>query len=372
MFVLYCALSVIWSDYPDVAFKRWIKSLGDYVMILIVLTDREPSNAIKQVLARVGFLLLPLSVLLIKYYPDLGRSYAAHWEGTQYFVGVAADKNMLGMTCLFFGLAASWRFLQELTGSSRVKILLVHGTILGMALWLLYMANSITSLSCFVLTTGLMAGHMFLKMARRPGIVHLMTIVVLMGCFSVLFVNAGGGLLKTMGRDPTLTGRTEIWGHLLDLSENPIVGTGFESFWLGKRLERLWAIPSLNHINEAHNGYLELYLNLGWVGLTLLAIVIVTGYSNVVRLLSRDPEAGRLRLAYLVAAAAYNFTEAAIRTADLMWIALLLAVFAVPKARVPGVSDKRLRVETRLATEPVEETVLELSSYDNHDPARYF
>ena len=80
VFLLYCVLSVLWSDYPEVAFKRWIKAIGDTVMVLIVLTDPEPTAAIKRLLARAGFLLIPPSILLIKYYPSLGRGYSP-WTG---------------------------------------------------------------------------------------------------------------------------------------------------------------------------------------------------------------------------------------------------------------------------------------------------
>src|SRR2546422_3284704 len=75
-FFFYCAVSVFWSDYPDVAFKRWTKALGNLVMVLVVLTDPHPSAAVKRLLARSGFLLIPLSFLLVKYYPDLGRGYS--------------------------------------------------------------------------------------------------------------------------------------------------------------------------------------------------------------------------------------------------------------------------------------------------------
>src|SRR5712691_1045106 len=74
IFFAYCLVSVLWSDYPLGAFKRWTKALGDLVMVLVVLTDPEPTGALKRLLARPGFVLLPLSILLIKYYPNLGRA----------------------------------------------------------------------------------------------------------------------------------------------------------------------------------------------------------------------------------------------------------------------------------------------------------
>src|ERR1041384_252532 len=63
LYFLYCAASICWSDYPDVAAKRWIKAVGDVVMIAIVLTEAHRITAIKRLMARVAFLLIPLSVL---------------------------------------------------------------------------------------------------------------------------------------------------------------------------------------------------------------------------------------------------------------------------------------------------------------------
>jgi exopolysaccharide production protein ExoQ len=338
LFVSYCAVSILWSDYPDVAFKRWIKSLGDYVMVLIVLTDADRLWAVKRVFARVGFLLLPISVLLIKYYPDLGRAYARHWEGTVFYVGVAADKNMLGMTCLVFGLGSAWRFLHELRREKEVRnkgTVIAHGVIIVMALWLFWMSDSMTSLSCFVLGTGLMTATLFLKPGRKHAVVHVLVAAILCFCFCVLFLNLGDSLLRTMGRNPTLTGRTELWDRLLGMTPNPIVGAGFESFWLGSRLEKLWS-DYWWHPNESHNGYLEIYLNLGWAGLVLLAGVVVSGYRNVIRMFNQDPEFGRLCIAIFVIGVAYNFTEAATRTMSLVWIAFLMALIVIPKTPVPS------------------------------------
>jgi O-antigen ligase len=346
IFLAYCLLSIAWSDFPDVAFKRWIKFVGDHVMVMIVLTDLDRLRAIKQVFARVSFLLLPLSILFIKYYPDLGRGYS-RWEGKVSYTGVSTDKNMLGMACLIFGLASLWCLLQELRErglSLRNLPMIAHAVVVGMTLWLLLLVNSMTSLSCFLLAGSVMVATSLGKTARRPGRVHVMVVTVLVISFAVLFLNLGSFLLSAMGRDPSLTGRTDIWATALRLAPNPILGAGFESFWLGKRLEAIWEIYWFHPI-ESHNGYIETYLNLGWAGVVLLAFVMLTGYRNVVTLLQRDPEAGRLRLAYFIVGVAYNFTEAAIHTMSLVWIAFILSIIALPEPAAAKSPVSKARAE---------------------------
>jgi len=365
LFVLYCAMSIMWSDFHEVAAKRWIKSLGDYVMILIVLTDPNPFGALKRVLARAGFILLPLSVLLIKYYPDVGRAYPAHWEGTTYFVGVAADKNMLGMACLVFGLASLWRFLHEFRREKAERKrgpLLAHGVIVAMTIWLFWMANSITSLACFILASGLIVATSSPWVARRRMLVHVLVASVLCFCFCVLFLNLANFLIAAVGRNPTLTGRTELWAKVIDLTPNPLLGAGFESFWLGPRLLKLWDIYWWQP-NESHNGYLEVYVNLGWVGLALFAGAVLAGYRNVIKMLRTDPDAGRLRLAYLVIGLAYNLTEAAIRTMDLMWLAFLVALIAVPKAVAPQESPESVALTTYREAKSVDAIAEEIPAW---------
>ncbi len=95
-FLFFCLVSLLWSDYPDVGFKRWTKAVGDFVMVFIVLSERDPLAAIQRLLARTSYILIPLSVLLIKYYPDLGRQYG-YWLGEVYYVGVTTNKNTLGV-----------------------------------------------------------------------------------------------------------------------------------------------------------------------------------------------------------------------------------------------------------------------------------
>ena len=325
----YCLLSVFWSDYPLVALKRSTKAIGDLIMLLIVLTDCEPRSAVKRLLTRCGFLLIPLSVLLIEYYPGLGQGLGDGIEAPTY-TGVTTNKNFLGVICLIFGIASMWRFIAACRNSEfahRGRHLIAHGVLLGMVSWLLWMANSMTSLACFVLASGLIAITSLRAVGRRQVIVHLLVVAMVLIPFVTLFIGHGGGIFESMGRDPTLTGRTEIWDQLLHLSKNPLFGAGFESFWLGTRLEHIWI--TFPEINEAHNGYLEVFLNLGWIGLILLGIVIVTGYRSVMLELRRDVEMGYLKLAYLVGAVVYSLTEAGFRMMNPVWFLFLLAVIHV-------------------------------------------
>lgn len=329
LFFSYCAVSAIWSDYPDVAFRRWVKGLGDVVMVLVVLTDANPSAAIKRLLARVGLVLLPASVLLIKYYPDLGRAYTpefGYWQAM--YTGVTPSKNSLGGLALIFGLAAVWQLtdlFQDKESSNRRRRILVQVTILGIVSWIFWTANSITSLSCFLLGAAVIIITRVWPRFRRPILVHTLVLAVL--CSSIFAVFIAPDLLSVVGRDPTLTGRTQIWTVVLDMPVNRAIGTGFESFWLGERMQRIWNLWWW-HPNEAHNGYIEVLLNLGWIGICLLALVLLKGYRSVIFALRRHRSIASLELAYLLAAVIYSFTEAGFRMLGLIWIFLLLAITA--------------------------------------------
>jgi O-antigen ligase len=157
-----------------------------------------------------------------------------------------------------------------------------------------------------------------------------------------IFVDTMGTLISSLGRNTTLTGRTAIWSAVLSMHTNVLFGTGFESFWLGSRLQSMWAIIGYG-LQEAHNGYIELYLNLGWVGLLLLGYMTVNGYRRAVAVLSYDSYAGRLRLALITAALIYSLTEAGFRIMNPIWVPFLLAITVVPS----GVSqEERARSET--------------------------
>ena len=99
----YCLVSVLWSEYPYVGFKRWIRSSGDIVMVLVILSDRDWLAARKKILAWPAFLLLPLSILFIRYYPQLGRAFG-QWVYAMSWTGVSSTKNGLGAVSMVWDL----------------------------------------------------------------------------------------------------------------------------------------------------------------------------------------------------------------------------------------------------------------------------
>jgi len=353
---LYCAASILWSDYPDIAFKRWVKALGDFVMVLVVISDRDRLGAIKRLLTRTGFLVIPFSILLIKYYPDLGRGYS-RWEGTAFYNGVATTKNALGMACLLFGLSALWRIFGEIQTRPRPirrRPAIAQWIMFIMVVWLFWIVNSMTSLWCLIMGGTLLVATSFRPVAKRLAVVHSLVAAVILIPFSTLFAGVGTDLAHgATGRNiSTLTDRTEVWAASLRLAGNSFFGTGFESFWLGPRLETMWSLFWWRP-NEAHNGYLEVFLNLGWMGIAMLVIIIVTGYQTVIAAVRRSAPESNFMLASFAVAIVYNFTEAAFfRMMTPVWVVFLLAITIVPRRDIDqshrtGILDNTNPLATR-------------------------
>ena len=112
-------------------------------MVLVVVTDARPAIAFRRLYSRVGFVLLPLSLLFIKYYPKLATMYDP-WGGREN-TGVTTDKNMLGVLVFVIGLGALWQVLSLLRDKEQPHFrrrLLAHGTLLAFAIDLLFTAHS--------------------------------------------------------------------------------------------------------------------------------------------------------------------------------------------------------------------------------------
>jgi len=322
-------VSVVWSDFPGIGAKRWIKATGDLTMVLIIATDINPTGAFKRVLSRVGFILLPCSVLLIKYYPTLGRWYDP-WIGTQFNTGVTTHKNLLGVMAYVISLGTLWRVLALLRDKhepNRGRHLIAQVTLLAFGIYLLVLADSATSKACFTLGAILIIATSLSSIRRRPWAVHALVLMILLIGADIMLLGGGATFVHALGRKSDLTGRTAIWEELIPLSPNPVLGAGFETFWLGSRLQHIWAANPGNKLNEAHNGYIEIYLNLGCVGLILLTVILIRGFRHAgLALRGTDPALASLLLAYVTAATIYSITEAGFRNLSLNWFFLLFSV----------------------------------------------
>ena|SRR5690242_10545403 len=361
IFLLFALTSVMWSDFPFVAFKRWFRDFGDYLVILLVVSDPRPIEAVRTLLRRLCFLFVPLSILLVKYFPNIGKQYE-FWSGNNMFVGAATSKNMLGVACLVGGVYFFWDTLSRWPDrrERRVKpAILVNLLLIAMTLYLLNLSNSATSKVCLALGCLVVAAANFRLIKRHPGILRISIPIVLCAYMILQFgFGINGEIAGMVGRNANLTGRTDLWKVLLGMHTNAALGTGYESFWLGPRLAYVWQSFTTG-INEAHNGYLEVYLNLGFIGLLLLSVFLIASYRNIGKALSSGFSLGSLSLALWTVLLFYNVTESAFRGSQLMWVVFLLGAMAVSQRvqeRVPAASAPSLAT---LRTLPLQPTTLE-------------
>ena len=139
-------------------------------------------------------------------------------------------------------------------------------------------------------------------------------------CTISLFKGADSLDGSLIGEDPTLTGRTLLWDELVKIAEQRrFLGSGYGGFWIGNIGNNLWEIFQWNP-GQAHNGYLDVYIDLGIVGLVFLICLIFLTYRNVLVNLRYDSDYGRYRLALLAMILIYNVTESGfIKPTSLLW-----------------------------------------------------
>jgi O-antigen ligase len=358
-FLGFALLSVFWSDFPFITLKRLIRDLGGYLIVLVVLSDPRPIEAVSITLRKVGYLLIPLSVVLVKYFPAIGTQYD-DWTGARAIAGASTSKNMLGVSCLVSGLFFFWDCLTRLSQWKHrrpKRILAINTCLLIMTVWLLHMSASTTSTVCLALGMVILAVGHSRPLRRHPGwLKALIPIGVAFYLLLAFGLNLNGSMAQAVGKDPTLTDRTKIWSYLLSMHTNPILGVGYQSFWLGSRLQDFWDNAHLGFINEAHNGFLQIYLDLGLVGDCLLVIFLVAAYRLICRRLSSNWSFAVFGLTVWVILVLYDMSEAAFGNSLLYTIFLLVGV-SVPQPRANR--PRRISRESAM-TAPVQFTTIGL------------
>jgi O-antigen ligase len=326
-------LSVSWSDIPDVTFRRWIKELGAVAMAFLLLTEPSPMEAVQSVIRRTIYVAIPFSVLLIKYFHSYGVVYDK-WTGEIQWVGVTLQKNGLGRLCMIaaFFLVWSWVSRKDQQKLPVIKYqTVVEAVLLLMSVWLLkgpsMWAASATAMVC--LGVGLVALGTLRWMSRRglrPGAGMCALVlggVWVLGVITPLVGGATVGQVTTLiGRNATLTGRTQIWAGLIpEVEQRPLLGSGFSSFWTPDN-------RAVHIGGEAHNGYLDILLGLGLVGLLVTLLFCLAASVKAARAMDHDAEWGSFCLCLLLMASLHNWSESSFDSFNrhLMTIVLFVTV----------------------------------------------
>jgi exopolysaccharide production protein ExoQ len=249
---------------------------------------------------------------------------------------VTTNKNSLGIILLVVSLGTVWRIfslLRTKDAPNRRRHLAAQYILLAFGISLLGMADCKTCISCFILGSGLMIATNLRVIRVRPARVHALCLAILLIGGATFLFGGQTEIVHALGRQSNLSGRTDIWDAVIPAVPNFLVGAGFESFWISPDAQKVWSTLTREGwwnpkvlINEAHDGYIEVYLNLGCIGVCLIALILISGYRRAGTAVQHDPPLGGLMLAYIIATAVYAITEAAFRMLDPIWIFLLLAV----------------------------------------------
>lgn len=306
VFYAFLLISVLWTNSPLASFKRWFKETGNIWIALVILSEANPLEALRTVFVRCAYLLIPLSLIFVRWFPDLGRRYNIH-SGELEAVGVTFQKNSLGTMILACGLIFFWDQLEP-RPSPRSKLdRVVAGGIFAIGLYLLYLCDSKTSIVALAISAVLIYSIRLPLFRRRISAFGTYSVFLIILFFALdRQVGVTEAIVKMLGRDMTFTGRTEVWKVLLNVGTDPLLGTGFMSFWDDPYFHAklpYWVSSS------AHNGYVETYLAGGWIGVILLGVMLLMAALRINRSLQDGQSFSVVRFSILVMMLVANFTE---------------------------------------------------------------
>jgi exopolysaccharide production protein ExoQ len=334
LFYGYFVISCLWSYYPVDSLIRVLKDFGATVVVIsVILSDKKPLEALRAVYVRCACVLIPLSADLVKFSP-LGKQYARNGDVT--YIGAAVQKNSFGELLLVFMMFLVWDHLEgrSVVAAKRLWSGLRWETLvlLVMGIWLLQLSDSQTSFVSLLMGLALVlrTGWLASRGVSRLVFVVALSLPLLLLCtqeFSSVFTP----LLESLGRDPTFTGRTDIWKHITFTTVNPLIGTGFWSFWGGPG-GRAIQVAMQTAVPNAHDGYLDVFLDGGLIGVFLLSCVLISSGRRLIRDLPLH-RYYRLGFAFLIIAMVHNVTETSFGRLSPLWFTMLIAILDFPMLR---------------------------------------
>lgn len=291
LFVAYATLSVLWSTLPGDSAGHALLLAGTTVSALYLACafDSEELAVLLGCVLGVGALVSIVAALAA---PSVAISISPGLVG---WTGVYPQKNTFGCA-MAFGLVV-WPVLAS---DGRRAVRQLAWVFSALSLGLVVLSHSVTAM---VATAAVLASWLLHAAGRLPGAgqrraVRLATAVVF-GLPALVLIGlwlarmAGGStaahvldrVLTAIGRNATLTGRTKLWGLVLaDAGQAPWLGWGFGGYWggLGSPAASVWSALG-SQPWSAHNGYLDVALQLGLIGCLLLAAILLPIVGSAVR-----------------------------------------------------------------------------------------
>jgi len=260
-------LSIVWSDAPLLTFLRSASLMGS-ALIALYLVLRFSTRRLLVLCAWAITIGGVCSFLLVVLYPSYGMGsgeFADDW------LGVYGQKNALGAS-MAIGFLVVFLLLKFTKARRSLNL-----AIAGLMLLCIYLSGSMTSLViCLGIPfifwiTRLVVTPSSSRELRRLGVLAVALSALLFAMFHAETI------LESIGRDPSLTGRVELWALVLQsIQERPILGFGYEAFWRGYEgnAGEIWQKMG-QFLFYSHNGLLEVWLGLGVVGVVLVLACIV-------------------------------------------------------------------------------------------------
>jgi exopolysaccharide production protein ExoQ len=303
-------LSAFWSQTPGFTLKYSI-ILTAFSMLAASVAMRYDIRSIARMLRWTGTAISGCGTFVSLFMPSIGRLEPGGWNG------ILAHKN--AFSCWIALTACLW-FLQAITDRSKRW----YSLLLSVACFIAMMcAGSGAARVLFVVTLGVL---IFSKLLQRLDFRKTFTALlfaITMAIPAVLSAWANKeSILGALGKDATLTGRTEFWPQVLDaIWQQPIVGYGYQGFWQQWRGADNPAARIINPNGfvppHSHNGFLEIVLALGAIGIVLFVCSLSIHITRICALVPyiSQAESGTI-LAILIFILISNFSEAGLWAID--------------------------------------------------------
>ncbi|WP_309645466.1 O-antigen ligase [Phenylobacterium sp.] len=265
LLVAWAAASVLWSIEPDTTLRRAVALAATTLLGLYLASSLGGRRfaelvALTMLLLALGSYFVCLAVPVMGVHQDVN---AGTWRGLWY------EKNEMGAMMVYASLAA----VAALLTNPRRRLL--WGGALVLFIGLIIMTRSATSFLSLLIVLGGATVFTFMRLGRAAAVVAVWLGVTGLSALAGLYMFAPTIFYAALGKDATFTGRTDIWNAVLRAHEaEPITGYGYAAFWSRNSDIANWIRDALQwRVPSAHNGWLDLLIQLGLVGVAIFAAI---------------------------------------------------------------------------------------------------